>query len=64
MARRYASGEAHAVLVISLKDGALQVVPDNRPSFVRKLSPAYTDAFAADDFTARLKRDSGAMSWG
>jgi len=58
VAGRYASAEAHAVLVVSLRDGALQIAPDNRPSFVRKLTPAYTDAFSSDDLTARLKRDA------
>lgn len=58
IAGRYASVEAHAVLVVSMKGGALRVAPDNRPSFTRMLTPAYTDAFAADDLTARLKRDA------
>ncbi|HKD48911.1 MAG TPA: serine hydrolase domain-containing protein [Rhizomicrobium sp.] len=58
VAGRYASAEANAVLVVSLKDGALEIVPGDRPSFARKLLPAYADAFAGDDFTARVKRDA------
>lgn len=57
IAGRYASSEAHATLIVSLKKAELQIAPDDRPSFARKLMPAYTDAFAFGDNTARLKRD-------
>lgn len=53
---RYASDEAHAVLVVSVKNGALEIAPDDRPSFVRTLTPAYKDAFGRYDETARIKR--------
>jgi CubicO group peptidase (beta-lactamase class C family) len=58
LAGRYQSAEAHAVLVVSVKDGALKLVADDRPSFVRALTLAYTGVFATDEMTARLKRDT------
>lgn len=58
LAGRYESAEAHAVLIVSVKKGALQIAPDERPSFTRTLTPAYTDAFASKEVTARLKRDA------
>lgn len=53
---RYASDEAHAVMVVSVKNGALVIAPDDRPTFVRTLTPAYKDAFGSNEMTARVKR--------
>jgi hypothetical protein len=46
------------MLIVSAKDGALEIAPDDRRSSPRKYTPAYTDAFASGDFTARLRRDA------
>lgn len=50
--------EAQAVLIVAVKDGALTITPEDRPSFTRTLVPAYTGAFASRDMTARIRRDA------
>ena len=41
-----------------VKDGRLAITPEDRPSFTHTLAPAYTDAFASGDMTARIRRDA------
>jgi CubicO group peptidase (beta-lactamase class C family) len=58
IAGRYRSDEAQAVLIVAVKDGRLAITPEDRPSFTHTLAPAYTDAFASGDMTARIRRDA------
>ena len=59
LAGRYRSAEADAVLNVAVKDGKLIIGPKDRPSFTQDLTPAYTDAFAGHEVTARVRRDAG-----
>ena len=59
LAGHYRSAEADAVLTVAVKDGKLIIGPRDRPSFTTILTPAYTDAFAGHETTARIKRGAG-----
>jgi CubicO group peptidase (beta-lactamase class C family) len=64
LAGNYASSEADATLILSVKDGRAVLTPADRPSAPLALKPLYRDAFLGGDGLVRIVRGASGAAEG